>query len=223
MNHSATSTAQASRPTITSQPDDDPRFYSYVPILTRGNYPEWQLCVKTYLTPNDHVRVIQRTKDSSGNLLDPVAPTDAAELEKWTWSEQEALGIIMGTAADLHLELVLKHDREDSGVWPLWKAIEAQHVADDATLRLEAWLQLFSARKRPGESYVDLYRRVDNARSVINRTTPAGQTPDEFSYEITLFSFLSALHAEDPLRLQLIAKKNVTLDDVYLACAAFTF
>jgi hypothetical protein len=142
--------------------NDAPRSYSHVPILTKDNYPKWQLSVKAYLTPGDHVRVIRRTKDTSGTLLDPVAPTDAAELEKWTRSERHAMGVIMGTATDLHYELISKH--EGGGVWPLWKAIEGQHVTLDASLRHEAWMQLFGIRNRNGESYLDLYRRVDNAR-----------------------------------------------------------
>ena len=69
------------------------------------DYPSWQLSVRAYLTPNKHVRVIQRKKDSGGTLRGPVAPTDAVEKEKWEQSEEHAMGVIMGTAADLHFEL----------------------------------------------------------------------------------------------------------------------
>ena len=82
----------------------------------------------------------------------------------------------------------------------------------DASLRHEAWMQLFCIHKQPVESYLDLYRRIDNARSRIGRITPATQTKEQRSNEIALFSLLSALPVDDPLRRQLVAQKDVTLD-----------
>jgi hypothetical protein len=122
------------------------------------------------------------------------------------------MGVIMGTATDLHYELLSKH--KHGGVWPLWKAIEAQQVSHDASLRHKAWMQLFGIRKRAGETYLDLYRRVDNARSRIDRITPAGQSTEDRSNETVL---LTLLHADDPLRRQLVSQKVVTLDDAYSA------
>jgi len=168
---------QAPSPTVAApargahtEPDDAPRSYSHVPILTKENYPKWQLTVKAFLTPGDHVRVIRCTKDASGVLHDPVDSTDAADLERWMRAERHAMGVIMGTASDLHYEILTRY--EHGRVWPLWKAIETQHVSHDASLRHEAWMQLFGIRQRPGESYLDLYRRVDDARSRIDRITP---------------------------------------------------
>jgi len=103
------------------------------------------------------VHVIRHTRDTSGNLVDPLMLTDVAELGRWTQSEWHAMHVIMGTATDLHYKLLSKHEPRD--VWPLWKAIEAQHVSQDASLRHEAWMQLFGIRKRPEETYLDLYRR----------------------------------------------------------------
>ena len=61
-------------------------------------------------------------------------------------------------------------------------------------------MQLFSIRKQPGESYLDMYRRIDNVRNRIDRITPATHTEEQRSEEIALFSLLSALPMDDPLR-----------------------
>jgi len=222
MSRSSTPSPQAPSPTVLgpthgshAEHDDAPHSYSHVPVLTKENYLKWQLSVKAHLTPGNHVRVIRRTRDASGGLVDPVAPTDVTEAEKWIRSERHAMGVIMGTAADLHYELLSKH--EHSGVWPLWEAIEAQHVSLDASLRHEAWMQLLGTRRRSGETYVDLYRRVDDARSRIIRITPANQSQEERFDKIALFTILSALQADDPLRCQLVSQKEVTLGDAYSA------
>ena len=159
------------------------------------------------------MRVIRRTTGASGILLDPVTLTDAAELERWIRSERHAMGVIMGTAANLHYKLLSKH--EHGGVWPLWRAIKAQHVLHDMSLRHEAWMQLFGIRKRSGETYLDLYRHVDNARSRIDRITPTNQYHEDRSDEIALFTLLSALHTDDPLRRQMVSQKGITLEDAY--------
>ena len=223
MSHPTAPSPQAVGPTVSApttctthaEPSDAPRSYSHVPILTKDNYLKWQLSVKAHLTPGDHVRVIRRTKDASGNLVDPVTPTDATELEKWTRSESYAMGVIMGTANDLHYEIISQH--EGGAVWPLWKAIETQHVVLDASLRHEAWMQLFGIRHRPGEAYLDLYRRVDNARHRIERITPANQTPEARSDELALFTLLNALRADDALRRQMVSQSGVTLNDAYMS------
>jgi len=124
MSHSSTPSLQAPSPTVLgpthgshAEHDDAPRSYSHIPVLTKENYLKWQLSVKAHLTPGNHVRVIRCMRDANGNLVDPVAPTDVAGAEKWIRSEQHVMGIIMGTAADLHYELLSKH--EHGGVWPL--------------------------------------------------------------------------------------------------------
>ena len=210
MSRSATPSLRG--PTINVD-DNTPQSFSRIPVLTKDNYAKWQLCVKPYLTLNDHVRVIKHTKDSTSALADPVAPTGADELARWTASEQHTMGVVMGTAHKLHFELLSRP--EYSSVWPLWKEIEAQHVSLDASQCHEAWLQLFGIRKRLGESYVDLYRCIDNACSRITCVTPANQTAEERSDKIALFSLLATLPAEDPLHRQLVAQRNVTLEDAY--------
>jgi hypothetical protein len=213
MSQSATSSPQALSQTVISK--DTPHSYSHIPALTRENYPKWQLSIKAYLTPGDHVHVIRCMKDTSGNLLDPVAPTNAIELEKWNQSERHVLGVIMGTTTDLHYKLLSKH--QHGGVWPLWKAIEAQHISHDASLCHEARMQLFGICKRHEEAYLNLYCHVNNAHSRIDCITPANQSTEDRSNEITLFTLLSVLPTDDPLCCQLVSQKGVTLDGAYSA------
>jgi len=222
MSCSSTPSPQAPSPTILgpthgshAEHNNAPRSYSHIPILTKENYLKWQLSVKAHLTPGNHVCVIRRTRDTSGGLVDPVAPTDVTKAEKWIRSEQHAMGVIMGTTANLHYKLLSKH--EHGSVWPLWKAIEAQHISLDASLHHEAWMQLLSTRRQSGETYVDLYHRVDDAHSRIIRIMPANQSQEDRFDEIALFTILSTLHADDPLCRQLVSQKEVTLGDTYSA------
>jgi transposase InsO family protein len=195
--------------------DNTPRSYSHIPVLTRDNYLKWQLCVKAYLMPGDHIRVIKHTKTATGVLADPVPLADPAELERWNRSEWIAMGVVMGTANDQHLELIHKH--EEGSVWALWKAIEAHHVQCDASLHHEVWMQLLSIRKNPDEKYVDLYSHVDNACSKINCVTLSTLTTEERTDELALFTILTALPVDDPLRQQLVSQKDITLADTYSA------
>ena len=109
---------------------------------------KWEIQVRAYLTgAADHVRVIQRVRDSAGGYIDPAPPSDPDELRAWQKSERVALGVIMATTSDLHLELV--HRMCEEPVWKVWKAIEAQYQQHDASLRHEAWMQLLrSGRSR---------------------------------------------------------------------------
>ena len=63
-----------------------------VPVLTRTSFLKWQMCVRAYLTPYDHVRVIQRVKNAAGDLLDPTPPADDKELARWAQSERMRVG-----------------------------------------------------------------------------------------------------------------------------------
>ncbi len=184
---------------------------SPVPVLADGNYHEWKAALEEYLTPNDHVRVIRRTKSSMGALVDPVPPTDPDDLVRWNQSERIAMGVIASTAIDLHLELLYKY--EYGSVWELWKAIEARHAPRDAFLYHQAWVHLFNLRKSPDERYVDYIGRVDDACIRIDRATPTSLTPEQLRKQLLLFSILTGLPSDDPLR-SLIFQKNITLDDV---------
>jgi hypothetical protein len=185
--------------------------YALVPILTKENFMTWEIQVRVYLTgAADHVRVIQRTKRTDGKYHDPSPPPDPDERKAWDKSERVAMGVIMATASDLHLELIYRMSEEPA--WKVWKAIEAEH---DVSLRHEAWMQLFATRKKPTETYVDFYRRVEAARSKIDRVTPAHFTPAQRSEELRLFTIINGLDVDDPLRRQLILQKDVALGDAY--------
>jgi hypothetical protein len=195
--------------------DESPRSgYALVPVLTKDNFMKWEIQVRAYLTGvSDHVRVIRRTKDNTGKYQDPTPPTDDEDLKAWNKSERVAQGVIMATASDLHLELI--HRRSEGPVWKMWTEIEAQHQQHDASLRHEAWMQLFAIRRKPSEPYIDLYRRVEAARAKIDRVTPADLTTAQRSEELGLFTIINALDIDDPLRRQLISQKDITLADAY--------
>jgi len=154
-------------------------------------------------------------RDTSSNLVDPLMLTDAAKLERWTWSEWHVMGVIMGTATDLHYKLLSKH--ENGAAWPLWKAIETQHVSQDVSLCHKVWMQLFGICKRPEEAYLNLYHCVNNAHSRIDHVTPVNQSSEDHSNEIALFTLLGMLHADDPLCCQLVSQKGTTLNNAYSA------
>jgi hypothetical protein len=206
-------TIPAPSPAASVMLDNTPCSYSHVPVLTRDNYLKWQLCVKAFLTPGDHVHVIKCMKTATGTLVDLVALADPAELERWNRSEQIAMGVVMGTTNDQHLELIHKH--EEGSIWALWKAIKVHHVQCDASLWHEAWMQLLSICKNPDEKYVDLYSCVDNACSKIDCVTPSTLTSEECADELALFTILTALPVDDPLRWQLVSQKDITLADAY--------
>ena len=200
-------------PTMSSE---SPRFsgYSDVPVLEEGNFFEWKTALDEYLTPNNHVRVIRQTRSSTGALVDPLPPSDPDDLEGWKKSERVAKGVIMMTAANLHLELVYKY--KGGSVWELWKAIETRHVPRDAFLYHQALMHLCSIRKRPNESYIDLYRRVDDARTQMDRAIPVSLTPEQLWDQLLFFRILTALPSDDPLR-SLLFTLNINLDDLRVA------
>lgn len=184
---------------------------SPVLVLADGNYHEWKASLEEYLTPNDHVRVIRRTKSSMGALVDPVPPTDPDDLVRWNQSEKIAMGVIASTATDLHLELLYKY--KNGSVWELWKAIEARHVQQDGFLYHQACVHLFSIRKRPDERYVDYFGRINDARIRIDRVTPSSLTPEQLMDQLLLFTLLTGLRSDDPLR-SLIFQRDISLDHV---------
>ena len=125
-------------------------------MLKKENYPRWRMQVRGYLCAGDHGRVIKRTADPQGNMVDPVEPADADELKAWRKSERVVWSVLLLTANELHFELLEQY--EDQSTWKIWWAIEEHHVQDDASLWHEAWMQLFSIRKKDNESYMDLYQ-----------------------------------------------------------------
>ena len=84
--------------------------YSHLPMLMRDNYQGWQMAVKVFHTPYNHVHVITRTWGPTGNLVNPVRLTDMAELKAWETSEGITMGIVAGTSYVLHPNIVAKHE-----------------------------------------------------------------------------------------------------------------
>jgi hypothetical protein len=162
--------------------------------------------------PNDHVRVIKRSKGTDGILHDPKAPADAKELESWNQSERMAIGIISGSIIDIHLELL--HKYEDKSAWALWGAIEALHEQKDASLRHGAWMGLLGLRQGEDEGYCKYLRRLSEARSRVDRVTPASLSAEERMDELVLFAALSRMRPNDPLHQSLLTHRNLSLTDL---------
>ena len=144
--------------------------YGHLPMLTKDNYRKWQMAVKAYLIPYDHVRVITQTRGADGSLTDPVHPVDAADLRAWAISEGIAMDIVSGTTYDLHADLVAAH--EGGSVLSLWKAIEAQHTNNDSSLRHQAWSLLFGHQMTPDDDLLEYWRRGANVKAHIDCITP---------------------------------------------------
>lgn len=190
--------------------------YSHLPMLSKDNYQGWQMAVKAFLTPFDHVRVLIRTRGPNGNLVDPVRPTDATELKAWECSEGIAMGIIAGTSYIQHPNLVASH--EGGSVLALWKAIEAQHTNNDSSLRHQTWCQLFGHRMTsPDEDIIDYWRRGADVKAQIDRITPPNLTGSEVIDEIYLFAQISGIHPDNPFRHQLISRLVPSEADLYAA------
>jgi len=77
---------------------------------------------------------------------------------------------------------------------------------------MKPWMQLFAIRKKPAETYVDFYRRVEAARSKIDRVTPPDLTSAQRSEELGLFTVINGLDVDDPLRRQFVIPAHQTGD-----------
>jgi len=170
------------------------------------------MCVKAYLTPGDHVRVVEQVRTTGGAYVDPLPPSDPADLALWNQSERLA---IMASACKLHLELIYRHERKS--VWDLWVAIEGSHVQQDANVRYAAWMSLLGVRKAADDNYTEYLNRATDSRYRIDRVTPARVTHEERMDEIVLFAAVCGLPADDLMRRQLVAQKNVSFLDAKAA------
>jgi len=163
-----------------SEPDAITMGHHRIPILTHDNFSDWEIAIISYLTiTSDHIRVIEQRTNSAGVLADPARPSDAKEANKWDASECEALGIIMATASKLHREVILKHRADKGAVYRLWVKICNSHQSRDASLRHQAWMEFFTTRKAPDESYSAYVTRKEGLGARIERLTPAAQTKAE--------------------------------------------
>ena len=64
-----------------------PPFSSLIPQLTPDKFLEWQVCVKAYLTPSDHVCMVEQVRTMGGMYVDPLPPSDPADLTLWESTE----------------------------------------------------------------------------------------------------------------------------------------
>jgi hypothetical protein len=76
---------------------------------------------------------------------------------------------------------------------------------------------LFAVRKKPEETYCDMFRHVEDARNKTVRVTPPSLSTKQQFDETSLFSALHALPPDDLLRHQPTSQKDVSLRDPYLA------
>ena len=184
-----------------------------IPVLSYDNFDYWEIQVISFLTgASDHVRVIEPCHDATGRLVDPVCPTDAGEKVKWGLSEREALGIIMSTASGLHHRLILKHRASGEPVYKLWTKICCIHQSHATSFRHQIWLEFFSSRKSPDESYAEFVWRKEGLLAKIDRLTPESQTKAERAAELTLVGILLGLPIDDHIRQALTSQPNLTLD-----------
>jgi len=215
--NTSTTTLSQTIPTLsTNMSDNSPHSsYALIPVLNKENFMKWEIQVRVYLTgATDHVCVIRHTRDLDGKYHDLAPPTNQNEHKAWDKLECIAMGIIMATASDLHLELI--HRMSEEPVWDVWKAIKGQHQQQDASLCHEAWMQMFAICKKPTEAYVNYYQQAKAAHLKVGHITPRDLTPAQCDKELGLFTIINSLDIDDPLHHQLILQKDVALGDAYL-------
>lgn len=189
------------------------RHHHGIPVLSDDNFDYWEIQVISFLTgASDHVRVIEPRRDATGRLVDPVCPAGTGEKANWDSSEREALGVIMSTASRLHHELILKHRASGEPVYKLWTKICSIHQSHATSFRHQIWLEFFSSRKSPDESYAEFFWRKEELLAKIDRLTPECQTKEERAAELTLVGILLGLPTDDHVRQALISQPNLTLD-----------
>ena len=190
-----------------------PSQYSGIPRLNKYNHYEWALQVKIHLfgVGAHYWDVLKGYKQADGTYADPVAPTDKTELDEWNRSEQMAYDLIVATAGDLHVELMLRHRGKP---YKIWKAIKEYHKQFDALLRREALMEALAIRKKPDETYTDFYHRAMDLHYKVQRLTPKNQTAEERGQELTLCALLNALPKDNYLRRTFTAADDLSLDDV---------
>ena len=202
-----------------SEPDTITMGHHCILILTHDNFSDWEIAIISYLTnTSDHVRVIKQRTNSMGVLADPAQPSDAKEANKWDTSEREALSIIMATVSKLHREVILKHCADKGAVYRLWVKICNSHQSRDASLHHQAWMEFFTTRKAPDESYSAYVMRKEGLGARIERLTPAAQTKAKRYAELTLFTILFRLPYNDHICQALTTQSNLTLQKASNAC-----
>ena len=206
-------TTPVTMPTAASVPNSSS--CCHIPVLDKHNYQKWRIAIKSYLCMGMHVRVLKGGVDTNSAVTAPVHPADVDDLAKWQVSEEVVMGIIVTTAMDMHTELV--NQFEDGPLWDLWCAIKHSHVSTDASLRREAWVELFGVRKQPKEGYTDFFCRAEVQSTRIDRVMPTMLTHKEISDEHLMTQLLYGLPTDNLLWCQFITHTSLTSADMWTA------
>ncbi len=160
----------------------------------------------------DHVHVIEQRPDAKDVLIDPACPmAPPDEIAKWDASECEAMSVIMMMASKLHRDVILKHCTARKPVFKLFTFICDAHQSCDASHRHQAWIEFFSLRKAPNETYSAYMTHKEGLGARIEHITPEDQSRVEHFAELKLFSILFGLPYKDTVRQTLVTQGNLTL------------
>ena len=99
----------------------------------------------------------------------------------------------MAMACDLHFELVYKHAGKT--LWELWKAIEAKHVKQGASIRYAPWVGHLGLCQGLDEPDIDYMARSEDGRNKIDCVMPANLSFDRRMDELPLFVTLCGMCA----------------------------
>ena len=205
--------------TATDVTDSDQ--YRNVPVLTRGNFPKWEIQIMSFLTGTaDHVPVIERRPDPSGTRRS-CSPHRGRRANRV--GRVRAGGPWCNHVHRIRRppQVVLRHRKSASSVYALWTKISGLHRPADASLRHEAWLEFLSIRKSSDESYTEYSNRIESAFAKMERITPEGQTAAQCSEELSLFALLSSLPFDDHIRQALTTQSGLAFAKATEACIRF--
>jgi len=181
--------------------------YRNVPVLTRVNFPKWE--IQDLTGTADHVRVIERRRGSNNTFVNPARPTDIEACP------------LCPIGKRLHLEIILRHRTSGNPVYSLWTKIRSLHRSADVSLRHEAWLEFLALRRAPTEPYTEFCNRIDSGNAKIERITPSNQTAAQRGEELRLFALLSGLPFDDHIRQSLTTQSDLALAKATEACVRF--
>ena len=120
-------------------------------------------------------------------------PTDSAELERYQEQWDKAAGT---------LKLKVEHGQEthyegyEDNPMQIWIHLEAAHVSKKPAMRFNAYLDLFSIRKRDDETLSSVMIRIDQAMQQIRNLRPQAFTLANLEDELHSMAMITCLPAE---------------------------
>ena len=108
--------------------------------------------------------------------------------------------------------IILLHCEANRPVYQLWTKIGRMHQSRDGSLRHQAWLEFFLARKGPDKLYSELTARMEGLWAKIDRLTPNNQSKVERTVELTLLGILFALPFDDHVCQSLTTQPSLMLN-----------